>query len=85
MSDCWQFLSNSVQVYHTHGSIGGQASQLKAWLHLDKVSLRFEVLSQPKAAKAIILGMQINLTSEDVLTIRLFQYLLVSIVPWSKL
>jgi len=69
MSDCWQFLSNSVQVYHTHGSIGGQASQLKAWLNLDKVSLRSELLSQHKAAKATILGIQIDLTTEEVLTI----------------
>jgi hypothetical protein len=69
MSDCWQFLSNSVQVYHTHGSIGGQASQLKAWLHLGKVSLRSQVLSQPKAAKATILGIQIDLTTDEVLTI----------------
>jgi hypothetical protein len=69
MSDCWQFLSNRVQVHHTHGSIGGQASQLKALLHLDKVSPRSEVVSQPRTAKATILGMQFDLTTKDVLAI----------------
>jgi hypothetical protein len=69
MSHCWQFLSNSVQVYHTHGSIGGQASQLKAWLHLDKVSPDSELPSQLKVAKATILGIQIDLPTDEVLTI----------------
>jgi hypothetical protein len=69
MSDCWQALPDTIQVHHAHGSIGGQASQLKAWLHFDKVSSSSQVLSQPQAAKATILGMKIDLTTEDVLTI----------------
>jgi hypothetical protein len=69
MSGCWQFLPDTVQVYLACGSIGGQASHLKAWLYQDNDSHHSESLSQPRAAKATILGMQIDLTVEDVLSI----------------
>jgi hypothetical protein len=69
MSDCWQFLPDSIKVCHARGSIGCQASQLKAWLYQENISHHHKSLGQSKAAKATILAMQIDLTTEDVLSI----------------
>jgi hypothetical protein len=69
MSDCWHYLPNSVQVYHARGSIGGLASKLKAWLRRDNLDHHINPLGQSNAPKATILGIQIDLTTEEVLAI----------------